>query len=143
MLESKHIKKVYIQAGGAEPAPPLGTILGNLGVNTNTFCTSFNTYTQKLPSYFKLKAIIYIFDNRSTSFKVLLPSTGYILNLLKYEKQLEINNKTRNIKVTVYFIDLFEVIKIALFKFPYLHLRKSISIIAGSLKSMNVLINVK
>lgn len=28
----KHIKKIYISSQSADPSPPLGTILGNLGV---------------------------------------------------------------------------------------------------------------
>jgi ribosomal protein L11 len=28
----KHIKKIYLRSQSADPAPPLGTVLGNLGV---------------------------------------------------------------------------------------------------------------
>jgi len=31
-LEPKYTKKLFIQSQGADPAPPLGTVLGNLGV---------------------------------------------------------------------------------------------------------------
>jgi len=86
----KFIKKIYIRSQMAEAAPPLGTILGNLGANTQNFCTSFNLFTQKIPNYFLLKVIIYIYDNRSTSFKVFLPSIGFILNLLKFERTVKV-----------------------------------------------------
>ena len=32
-------KIVYIRSQSAEAAPPLGTILGNVGVNSEKFCT--------------------------------------------------------------------------------------------------------
>lgn len=64
----KHVKKIYLRAQSADPAPPLGTVLGNLGVNTNTFCTAFNLFTKQLPAYFSLKVTIYIFENRTTLF---------------------------------------------------------------------------
>jgi hypothetical protein len=31
-LEAKYLKKLYIQSQAADPSPPLGTVLGNLGV---------------------------------------------------------------------------------------------------------------
>jgi len=57
-LEVSHIKKCFLISGSAEPAPPLGTILGNLGVNTIQFCEEFNLYTKNLPNYFYLKVAI-------------------------------------------------------------------------------------
>jgi ribosomal protein L11 len=37
-LKILHIKKCFIVASKAEPIPPLGTILGNLGVSSSQFC---------------------------------------------------------------------------------------------------------
>ncbi len=37
--DSNITKIVYIQSQSAEAAPPLGTILGNVGVNSEKFCT--------------------------------------------------------------------------------------------------------
>ena len=83
----KYIKKIFIKSQAADPSPPLGTILGNLGVNTSMFCNSFNIFTQKLPLYFVLSVTIFIFDNKTTTFEVNLPSVGYCLNLCKFEKK--------------------------------------------------------
>jgi len=84
------IKAIFIRANMADPSPPLGTVLGNLGVNTVLFCTAFNSLTKTLPNYFLLKVKIMIFENKTTSFEVDLPSTGYILSLLKIEKILKV-----------------------------------------------------
>jgi len=88
--KAKFIKKIYIRSQMAEAAPPLGTILGNLGVNTQNFCTSFNLFTQKIPNYFLLKVTIFIYDNRTTTFKISLPSIGFILNILKFERTIKV-----------------------------------------------------
>jgi len=90
MLKPAYIKKITIRAQGADPAPPLGTVLGNLGVNTVSFCTAFNLFTKNIPTYFLLKTTIFIYDNRSTSFTIKAPSTGYFLSLLRFEKLLKI-----------------------------------------------------
>lgn len=34
----KHAVDIFIRSNGAETGPPLGTILGNLGVNSSKFC---------------------------------------------------------------------------------------------------------
>ena len=52
------IKIVYIMSHSAEASPPLGTILGNIGVNTVKFCTEFNKLTINIPSYLLLKVKI-------------------------------------------------------------------------------------
>ncbi len=38
--------KLEIQAGAANPAPPVGPALGQHGVNIQEFCSSFNAQTQ-------------------------------------------------------------------------------------------------
>lgn len=43
-----------------------------------------------MPNYLVLKTTIFIYDNRSTSFVINAPSTGYFLSLLKFEKLLKV-----------------------------------------------------
>lgn len=136
----KHIKKIYLRAQSADPAPPLGTVLGNLGVNTNTFCTSFNLYTKNLSSYFSLKVTIFIFENRTASFVANLPSIGFILSLLKFNKVIKVRVHDRVHEKTVSCVKLYSLLKLARLKFPYLPLKSSLSIILGSVKSMNLVI---
>jgi len=126
---AKHSKRIFIRAGTADPSPPLGTVLGNLGVNTVSFCTSFNLFTKSLPNYFVLKVNIFIYENRSTTFLVNLPSTGYFLNLLKFEKVIKVRVFDKYHDKNVFSIRLLEVIKLARLKFPELPLCKSILII--------------
>jgi len=127
-------------ARNAEPAPPLGTILGNLGVNTVKFCEEFNNITKNLPNYFQVKTTISIYENRSFKFLVNMPSTGFFLNLLKFEKVIKIRIHDRFHDKSIYCIKLNDVIKLALFKFPKINLNKSVPIIWGSIKSMNLIV---
>ena len=64
----KYLKKCYLMSQKAEAVPPLGTILGNIGVNTIKFCDEFNNYTKELPNYFLLKVYIIIFENKTFKF---------------------------------------------------------------------------
>ena len=36
-MKIKNIINIYIRAGNAESGPPLGTVLGNLGINSLNF----------------------------------------------------------------------------------------------------------
>lgn len=40
---------LFLRAQSVDSGPPLGTILGNLGVNTVKFCKDFNEFTKDIP----------------------------------------------------------------------------------------------
>jgi large subunit ribosomal protein L11 len=129
---------LYIRANNAESGPPLGTTLGNIGVNTIKFCKEFNEFTKDLPNYFLLRVSIIIAENKGFTFSVSLPSIGFLIFLLKKEEVLK--NKDGIITNNSY-IYLEDLLKLAKFKFPNYNIKKSSKIIKGSLLSANI--NVK
>lgn len=138
MDANTNIKLVlYIRANSAKSGPPLGTTLGNIGVNTTKFCKEFNDYTNELPNYFLLKVTIIITENKSFTFSVDLPSVGFIISMLKKEESIkDINGVIKNTS----YILLEDFLKIAKFKFPNYDLKKSLKIIKGSLLSAKIVI---
>lgn len=84
------IKIIYIKSQSAEAAPPLGTILGNIGVNTVKFCEEFNKYTNKLPIFLVIKVKININDNKTFTFNLVSLSITYLLKLLKFKKIIRV-----------------------------------------------------
>jgi len=92
-MQLKHKLQLYIQSQTADASPPLGTILGNLGVNTVNFCKDFNTYTAELPSYITVGVELLIYSNRSYKFVIKSPPVSSVINLLIQEKVNIINNK--------------------------------------------------
>lgn len=135
-LVLKHSLSVYVNSQSADSGPPLGTVLGNLGVNAIKFCKDFNEFTSDLPSYFQLSVFISIFEDRSCNFKIFQPSTGYLISLLRFDRIVK--HLGRNI--TEHCILLKDVIQLALFKFPNLPLQLSLKIILGSVKSAGLII---
>lgn len=130
---------IYLRAKSAESGPPLGTTLGNIGVNTIKFCKEFNEFTQELPSYLMLKVNINITENKSFTFSISLPSIGFIISLLKKE---EIIKSKDGITLITNYILLEDFLKLCLFKFPKYDLKKSAKIIKGSLLSGNIKIRM-
>ena len=59
--------KLQIQAGKANPAPPIGTVLGPHGLNLMDFCKQFNEKTREMGDNV-IPALITIYKDRSFSF---------------------------------------------------------------------------
>jgi ribosomal protein L11 len=129
----------YIFAQGAESTPPLGTVLGNLGISAVKFSKEFNDYTKDLPSYFLLHVDMIIELNKGYSFSIRkdLPISNFI-NMLKTEKEVQLLNGNVILEES---ITMKEIIQICKFKFPYLELEKSVPMVLGMLSSFNLVIH--
>jgi large subunit ribosomal protein L11 len=138
-MKDNIILTLYIRAGQAESGPPLGTTLGNIGVQTVKFCKEFNDFTKELPTYFLLKVKIVITENKSFSFSIEQPPIGFIISLLKKNEKIKKKDGSEEIFNYIIFED---VVKLAKFKFPNLNLAKSINIIKGCLYSSKIQIKI-
>jgi large subunit ribosomal protein L11 len=78
--------KLQIQAGQANPAPPVGPALGQHGVNIMDFCKSFNASTQdKMGDVIPVE--ITVFSDRSYTFITKTPPAArLILKAAKIKK---------------------------------------------------------
>lgn len=68
----KAIVKIAIQAGSANPAPPVGTALGPHGIKIMDFCNEFNEKTKDQRGSV-IPAIVTIFEDRSFEFVLKKP----------------------------------------------------------------------
>lgn len=126
-----HTLHLYIQSQSADAAPPLGTILGNLEVNTVNFCKEFNSFTGDLPKYLTLSVELNTYSNRTFKFAIKAPPVGSIINLLMNE--FIIKKQGKEIKKQC--IKLKDLIQLAIWKFPNLPLKQSLPVIFGVVKS--------
>ncbi|MBU1136753.1 50S ribosomal protein L11 [Patescibacteria group bacterium] len=80
-MASKTIKtiiKLQIQAGQANPAPPVGPALGQHGLNIQEFCTRFNDATKdKMGDIVPVEITVY--DDRTFDFKLKTPPASDLL----------------------------------------------------------------
>ena len=82
--------KLQIEAGKANPAPPIGPALGQKGVNIMEFCKTFNARTQK-DAGTVYPTIITVYSDRSFSFITKTPPATYLLK--KHLKKKGFANK--------------------------------------------------
>jgi len=72
------IVKIQLQAGGATPAPPVGTALGPHGIQTMEFCKQYNAATEAMKGTV-IPVDISIYDDRSFTFVLKTPPTPVLL----------------------------------------------------------------
>ena len=77
--------KLQIQAGKANPAPPIGPALGSRGVNIMEFCKQFNARTQAQAGMV-IPVVVTIFADRTFTFITKTPPAP---NLLLKEAGIE------------------------------------------------------
>ena len=70
--------KLQIEAGKANPAPPVGPALGQHGVNIQQFCQQFNEATKGMVGDV-IPAEITIYEDRTFDFKLKTPPASALL----------------------------------------------------------------
>ncbi len=69
--------KLQIEAGKANPAPPVGPALGQAGLNIMDFCKAFNDRTKGMEG--PVPVVITAYQDRSYTFIIKLPPASYLL----------------------------------------------------------------
>lgn len=136
MKKIKAIVKVQIQAGQANPAPPLGPALAQHGLNISEFCQKFNDATKNQMG-FKLPLEITIYEDRSYDFKIKQPPAA---ELLKKAAAIEKGSGTPN-KKKVAKITKAQLKEIAEKKMPDLNafdIEQAMKIIEGTARQMGI-----
>ncbi|GAA1006423.1 50S ribosomal protein L11 [Nocardiopsis tropica] len=92
--------KLQIQAGQANPAPPVGTALGPHGVNIMDFCKAYNAATESQRGNV-IPVEITVYEDRSFDFKLKTPPAAkLLLKAAGVQKGSGEPHKTKVAKVT-------------------------------------------
>ena len=70
--------KLYVTAGQANPAPPVGPALGQRGVNIMQFCKQFNDQTKDREGLI-LPVVISVYEDRTFTFIIKSPPSSVLL----------------------------------------------------------------
>ena len=128
--------KLQISAGKANPAPPVGTVLGPAGINIQDFCSKFNDATKdKMGDVIPCEISIY--DDRSFDFVLKTPPTGFLLK--KYAKINKGGSKGST--ETVATITKQQLKEIAEIKLPDLNaytIEQAMKIVEGTARNMGI-----
>lgn len=128
--------KLQIPAGQANPAPPVGTVLGPAGINLQDFCSKFNDATKdKMGDVLPVE--INVYEDRSFDFVVKTPPAAFLLKKACKLKKGSASGKND----TVATISKDKVKEIAETKLPDLNcytVDEAIKIIEGTALNMGI-----
>ena len=130
--------KLQIEAGKANPAPPVGPALGQHGVNIMDFCKQFNAKTQDQPGMV-IPVVITVYADRSLTFVTKTPPAAV---LLKKAAGIDTASGEPN-KKKVATITLAQAQEIAQTKMPDLNaasLEAATEMIKGTARSMGIVV---
>ena len=137
-MAKKVLKKIKIQApaGKATPAPPLGPVLGQAGINIGEFVNQFNGATQDRMGEI-VPTIITVYDDRSFDLEYkTAPASGMILKAIG-QKSGSGSNLTKKIG-TINRSQLEEIAKAKMEDLNANDVDAAVKIIEGTCRSMGV-----
>lgn len=128
--------KLYVPAGQANPAPPVGPALGQHGVNIMMFCKQFNEKT-KGKEGLTLPAIITVYKDKSFDFIIKSPPSSVLIK--RAANLAKASGTTGKEKIAT--LTLQQITEIAKQKMEDLNtadLAKAIEVVKGTARSMGV-----
>lgn len=128
--------KLQIEAGKANPSPPVGPALGQHGVNIMDFCKQFNADTSDKNGQV-IPVEISVFEDRSFTYKLKTPPASF---LIKQELKLK-KGAPNSLTTKVGHLTDAQLAKIAEIKMPDINandIEAAKQIIRGTARSMGV-----
>ena len=128
--------KLYVTAGQANPAPPVGPALGQHGVNIMMFCKQFNERTKGREAV-PLPVIISVYKDKSFEFIIKTPpSSALIKKSAKLAKASGTAGKEVIGSLTVKQIE--EIAKLKMDDLNTIDLKQAIKVVSGTARSMGI-----
>lgn len=131
-----NVLKLNLPAGTATPAPPVGPILGQAGINMMDFLKQYNAKTQDKKGQI-IPAEITIYEDRSFTFVLKLPPVSA---MIKQKIKIQLGSKTPSREVAGK-ITKQQIEEVATEKLPDLNtkdLQQAIKTVSGTARSMGV-----
>ena len=128
--------KLQIQAGKANPSPPVGPALGQHGVNIMDFCKQFNAKTEAQAGYI-IPVVIDVYEDRSFTFVTKSPPAAVLVKkALNLQSASAAPNKNKVGQITQ--AQLEEIAKTKMEDLNATTLEAAVEMIKGTCRSMGV-----
>lgn len=128
--------KLQIPGGAATPAPPVGSSLGQHGVNIMEFCKQFNAQTATKKGE-TVPVVITVYTDRSFNFILKTPPASELIK--KRAKVDKGSSKPGNdVKGNITWADVEEIAKVKLPDLNAADIEQAKKIIAGTARSMGI-----
>lgn len=138
-MATKNIAKkvtIAIEAGKATPAPPVGTVVGPLGINIQEFCTKYNEATRDKMGDI-IPVVLTVYEDRTFDFVTKTPPTSFLIKkVLGIKKGSQTGSK--DVVATLTQAQLKEIAEIKLPDLNAYTIEDAMKQVAGTAKNMGV-----
>ncbi|MBN2833026.1 MAG: 50S ribosomal protein L11 [Campylobacterales bacterium] len=128
--------KLQIEAGKANPSPPVGPALGQRGVNIMEFCKAFNEKTKDLAG-FKIPVVITVYADKSFTFITKQPPATDLIKKAVGIKSGS-SNPLKNKVGTLNKSQILEIVERKIADLNTTDKEQAVKIIAGSARSIGI-----
>ena len=130
------VVKLAIAAGKATPAPPVGTVVGPLGINIQEFCTKYNDATKdKMGDILPVELTVY--EDRTFDFVIKTPPTSFLIKKLTGIKKGAVKGSNETV-ATLTKDQLREIAEIKLPDLNAYDIESAMKQVAGTAQNMGV-----
>jgi len=129
--------RMKLPGGGATPAPPVGAVLGQQGVNLMEFCKRFNAHTENKKGE-TVPVVVTVYEDKTFQFWLKTPPTA---DLIKKHANIDKGVSDHRSEAPKKAINWEDVESIAQTKMPDLNvddMETAKSVIAGTARSMGI-----
>ncbi len=130
------VVKLAIAAGKATPAPPVGTVVGPLGINIQEFCTKYNDATKdKMGDILPVELTVY--EDRTFDFVIKTPPTSFLIKKVTGIKKGAVKGSNETV-ATLTKDQLREIAEIKLPDLNAYDIESAMKQVAGTAQNMGV-----
>lgn len=130
------VVKLQLHAGKANPAPPVGTVLGPTGINMQDFCSQFNDATRDKMGEI-IPCVINIYEDRTFDFTLKQPPASFlVMRAAGVTKGSSLGSKENIATLTQ--AQLREIAEIKLVDLNAYDVESGMKILAGTAKNMGI-----
>lgn len=131
--------KLQIEAGKANPSPPVGPALGQKGVNIMDFCKQFNDKTASMAGYI-IPVVIDVYEDRSFTFVTKSPPAAVLIKkAINLSKGSAAPNKDKVGTITN--AQLEEIAKTKMEDLNATSMESAVKMIKGTARAMGVTVS--
>ena len=135
----KAVVRLQLEAGKANPAPPVGPALAGHGLNIMAFCKEYNARTNNRPGE-TIPAEISVYTDGSFTFILKTPPTAVLLRkAAKVEKGSAVPNKVKVGSVTR--AQIKEIAELKMKDLNAINLEGAMHQIEGTARNMGITVN--
>ena len=130
------VVKLAIEAGKATPAPPVGTVVGPLGINIQEFCTKYNDATRdRMGDILPVELTVY--EDRTFDFVIKTPPTSFLIKKVTGIKKGAVKGSNETV-ATLTKEQLREIAEIKLPDLNAYDIESAMKQVAGTAQNMGV-----